>query len=248
MSFEQHPKASPGREEMILDRVRSGCYDPITWSPITAEHKGRTAVFRVFSDALKMDGIRINVTAETEQRIADLLGCFLLTPKIADLIWLQRDVTLYPSPQPISSTTKAMFAHSQRIDAALEKLGNPTGLLCTVGKHWVLDNALLSHTGFAENYGWHFEGATYKGIKGEVAVSLAKDDSGRYLRVIQGCGWRHGKTHVDYSQTVVLVSSQCEVDGQPMALGDVLTSKDLSPLASHNGPLRLLRLPGTSEI
>ncbi len=210
---------------------------------MTSEHGKHRAIFRVFSDALKMDGVRINASADTEQKIADLLDCLLLTPKIADLIWLQRETTLFPSPQTISDTTEAMVAHSERIDGALNLLGGSKGLLSTVGKHWVLDNDILAHPGCVENYGWHFEGHSFMGIDGEVTASLIKDASGQHIRLIQGRGWRHNKAHVDYSQTVVLVSSECEVDGHPMKLADVLRSPELAPLASHNGPLKLLRLP-----
>lgn len=244
MSIDLPAVAGPDRENAILDRVRQGWFDDIVWSAVTSQHEGHTATFQVFSDALKMDGVRINASAETEQKIADLLDCMLLTPKLADLIWTQRAATIAPSPQTISDTTEAMVAHSERIDGALNKLGGPKGLLSTVGKHWVLDNDILAHPGFVENYGWHFEGASFQGITGEVTASLIKDVSGHYVRVIQGRGWRHNKEHVDYSQIVVLVSSTCVVDGTTMKLVDVLQSEELASLASHNGPLKLLRLPG----
>jgi len=246
MSIDLPTVAGPDRESAILDRVRQGNYDDISWSPVTSQHEGHTATFEVFSDALKMDGVRINACADTEQKIADLLDCMLLTPKIADLIWSQRETTLVPSPQTISDTTAAMVAHSERIDGALNKLGGAKGLISTVGKHWVLDNDILDHPGFVENYGWHFEGVAFEGIVGEVNASLIKDDDGRFVRVIQGRGWRHNKEHVDYSQIVVLVSATCVVDGQSMKLSDVLQNEELAPLASHNGPLKLLRLPGVA--
>lgn len=241
------PSAGLAREQAIRALVADGTFDPILWSTVTSDHGEHHAEFQVFSDALKIEGIRINASAETEQHLADLLGCSLLTPKLADLIWAQKSVSLEPSIQPFDSSTAAMLAHSSRIDAALAAQGNPQGIVCNVGKHWVIDNAILSHPGFVENYGWHFEGVGFKGIRGEANVSLTKDSKGRFVRVIQGCGWQHNMAHTDYSQTVTLVSLGCTVDGQDMHLFDVFRSPELAPLVSHNGALKLVRLPGVGQ-
>ena len=119
------PNAGPERDAAILQRITDGTFDPIQWATINSSIKDHTGEFQVFTDALKIDGVRINVSAELEQKIADILECSLLTPKLADMIWEQRQVTLTPSPQPIASSTQAMIDHSGRIDAQLEALGNP---------------------------------------------------------------------------------------------------------------------------
>lgn len=242
--------AGPGRDrdKWIYDAVAAKAFEA-SFSEILSVAGGHEAKFYVFSDALKVEGIRVNVSAELQQRIADLLGCRLLTPKLADLIWSQREVTLKPHPRQITSSTSAMIEHSHRIDADLARMAeNPVGkLLCTVGKHWVIDSDMLSHPGRAENYGWHFEGPNFQGITGEVVASLMKDKSGRYMRLIQGRGWAHDMRHVDYSQTCVLVSRACLVDGKKADLDTVLTDPSLAPLASHNGVLKILRQPGVPE-
>jgi hypothetical protein len=144
-----------------------------------------------------------------------------------------------------------MIDHSKRVDDLIVKAkggGLWAGeLLCPVGKHWVIDQALASKPGRAMNYGWSFEGATYQGIKGEVCASLMKDQHGQYVRVIQGRGTQHDPSHADYSQVVVLASTDCSVDGAPMKLADVLTSPDLAPLISHQGAISVLRQPGVPE-
>lgn len=236
-------QAGQAREDWIFQAVCDGraSYD---FAELVSTHDGRTAHFLVFADAMKIDGVRVNVSAQTEQKIADVLGCSLLTPKLADLMWLQKSAKLLPHPRMITSATDAMIDHSAKIDADLAKLGNPAGIVCTVGKHWVIDNDLDSHPGRAENYGWHFDGNI--GIPAEYAVS--KDDHGRLITLIQGRGWAHDMHHVDYSQICVLVSRQCTVDGATMDLHDLLKDPALAPLASHQGAMSVLRQPGVPEV
>jgi hypothetical protein len=238
----------PERDRWVYDAIASGNFEA-NFSEVLSSVGGHEARFYVFSDALKVGGVRVNVTAELQQMIADLLGCSLLTPKLADLIWIQREVGLKPHPRQITSSTEAMIEHSQKIDEDLSKFSeSPAGkLICTVGKHWVLDNDLLSHPGMAENYGWHFDGPDFQGIHGEAVATLTKDEHGQYVRLIQGRGWRHDVHHVDYSQTCVLVSRACIVDGARMLLEDVLRDPALASLASHNDPLKILRQPGVPE-
>ncbi len=243
MALDLPPNAGPERENAILSLVKQGLFEA-SWASITSQVGVNTAEFQVFSDAMKIEGVRVNVSAETAQMVADMLGCSLLTPKLADLMWVQRQVTLTPFPRPITATTAAMFAHSAQIDAALIAQGNPKGLIQTVGKHWVIDQALATSPGRAMNYGWHFSGSNYQGIAGEATASLLKAANGSYVRMIQGRGTAHDMHHVDYSQICVLVSRSCKVNGVDMDLHDVLKDPHLASLASHQGVLSVLRQPG----
>jgi hypothetical protein len=244
MSF---PTSIPEREAYILQKVKAGEYE-VTWGTVTSTSGDHTATFTVMADALKVEGVRVNVSARLEQQLADYLGCRLLTPKLADLIWVQRTTTLLPYPRPITSSTDAMLEHSKKIEAAIILQGGLKGLAGTVGKHWVLDKNLSTHPGRAENYGWHFVGNSFQGILGEVCVSQIKNPTtGSYYRLIQGRGWAHDISHVDYSQTCVLVSGECCVDGVQMPLDQLLADPVLAPLASHNGPLTFFRQPGVPE-
>jgi hypothetical protein len=237
-------KEGPEREGAIFQAVLDG-RTTNEWAKVTSTHDDHTAEFNVFADALKLNGVRVNVSAETKQKIADAMGCLLLTPKLADLIWQQRQVTLVPSPQSITASTRAMVEHSARVDAQLEKLGNPTGLICTVGKLWVIDELLAQKPNKAMNYGWHFEGSSFQGLTGEVAASLYKDPKTKqYGRLIQGRGTAHDFHHSDYSQICVLVARTCTVDGGERDLEDILRSADLASLASHTGKMTVLRQPG----
>lgn len=240
------PHHGPERNRAILDAVNAG-KGQIQWALVTASIPGHTAVFRVFADSLRIDGLRVNVSAALQQRILDRYKCLSLTPHLLDLMWAQREVTLHPFPQPITSDTSAMIAHSRKIDEALEALGNPPGLVSTVGKIWALTNTLVTKPGRAVNAGWHFEGNDFQGIKGEVNPSLLKDKRGQYVRMIQGPGSAHDYTHDDYSQILLGVHRECIVDNEPALTADVMTSRDLCGLISHEGPLKITRFPGIPD-
>lgn len=238
-------QAGKDRDDWLFKAVLDGKAD-FSFVDLTVQEGGHTAVFQVFGDALKIDGVRINVSAELEQKIADVLGCMLLTPRLADLIWSERDCTLAPHPRLITSATDAMIGHSQQIDADLAKLTTQSKLIATVGKHWVVANELLQHAGRAENYGWHYAPG---GWTGPSETSCSKDPkTGQYIHMIQGAGWAHDMHHVDYSQICVLVSKTCTVDGQSRDIKDVLSDPVLCVLGSHQGPLKVFRQPGTIEV
>jgi len=87
---------SKQREELIVQAVARGAHDPPEWTTITSNYKGRRAEVQVSTDALKILGVRIDVTADGAQRIADALGTILPTPRILQLIWEQADVRIEP--------------------------------------------------------------------------------------------------------------------------------------------------------
>ena len=238
MAFDLPPQDGPDRDAAILKHISDGDFE-INWGTVRIESGGHVLDINVFADALKIGGVRINASATLEQQLADALGCSLLTPKLADLIFLQRGISLPPSPQPISSSTDAMVAHSARIDASLAAAGGASAgqIVQTVGKSWVICNGLQDHPGKAANYGWHFPGSTFGGSAWGAAVTPP-------LRLIQDLGFFHDDSHVDYSQTVTLAHRACLADGRTRDLLEVLQDPDLAPLISHEGPLRVLRQPG----
>jgi hypothetical protein len=181
------------------------------------------------------------MSAKTQQLVADMLSCSMLTAKLADLIWEQRDITIQPFTMNYAQTTAAMIAHSEKIDGIVDQMSNPYGLICTVGKHWILDNAIegkfIQGIEMAMNYGWHFDGPTFAKAVWEACASIAS-------RLIQGRGGRHDKNHTDYSQTCVLIAQACMLDGLPTTLEAILSDPALAPLANHDGVLRVLRQPG----
>lgn len=247
MVLEDFPAVNgPEREAKIIECVRSGRAE-YNFVKIKTTLNGHTAEFLVFEDALKVDGVRVNVTAVTQQQIADLLRCVLPTAKLYDLMWHLTENRIDPYPQPITSTTEAMIGHSKKIDLAL---GNTKGLKSTVGKIWIIDNSLATKPGMACNYGWHFSmGSSFKGISGNINASMMKNPkTNQYWYMIQSRGWHHTPSHVDYSQVCVLVSRQCWIDGKERDILDVFCNSELAPLCVHDGVLKVHRQPNVPEL
>jgi hypothetical protein len=243
-TFDLPNGAGAARNQAILDHLSRGELD-FTFSPVKSTAGNHSAVFQVMTDAVKLGGVRIAAGAKLAQQIADVLGCLLLTPKLLDLTYAARAVTIGPQleydPQKML-TSEWWKKHSAAIDAALAKAGYRSGIVQTTGKPWMISNALEQHVGHGENYGWHCPpgtGASYQGAPAYQSVTMPT------IRVLQQPGWAHALDEDDYSETVTLVHRSCVVDGVAMDLAkDVLPSKELAPLASHEGPLRILRQPG----
>jgi hypothetical protein len=239
----------PNRERFILKLLDQSperfSYD---WQQIVNTENGITAKFYVMSDAIKVDGIRINVTADTQQRIADKLNCSLLTAKICDLIWHNASIRVTPKILAISNTTEAMIRHSQIIDKDLSYVDHKNKIISTVGKDWIIDKdldiSLMINP--AVDYGWHIIGDEHSGLKCSQNVSGLKGLGGKEWKVAQNIGITHNKDYTDYSHTCRLVSRECFINGKTMDLYEVLKDQKLAYLASHTGPLSIVRQPGVA--
>jgi hypothetical protein len=213
----------------------------LTWTPIRAAR----VVFYINARPLRIRGVFVNVSANQQQQLADLLGAILPTPKMMDQAWLGRSATIQAVTLPIALTSAAMLRASAALDAQMAAAGDPAGcILCQ--KTWALGNSLLRHPGRAMNYGDFViptSGTSWRGIATEACVSIADARQGR---VIQGQGWAHDPSHLDYSQVGWFVRTECLVDGVAADIRDVLRDKALAPYVSHEGVLAVpqLRQPG----
>lgn len=231
-------RAGPPRERAILDAVRASAIAPISWSSVFSTYNGRSLLFYVTSDALRVgsavDSVRVNACARTAQQIADLLGCILPTTRICDLIWEQASVKVTPcvggAGRDMSDTSR-MLAHHTCVES---KVQGRAGLAETVGKNWVISNVLLKRPARAANYGWYDASAPYRSAPAGRGVH----------RLWQPLGVAHDQAHVDYSQIVRLVRRACVVDGEARDLVDVLRDPALAPLVSNEGVMHLWRVPG----
>lgn len=244
MSF---PEKLPDREKYILDRVQAGMFEA-AWTEVSHTVAGRTAKFHVMEDALKIDGVRVNVSARLQQNLADLFDASLMTVQIADLVYVSAARRIDPTPLQISSSVVSMVKHSAGVDAKLKSLPNTEGLVADPGKHWILDKKLEQLPGRACNYGWHFTGNSYLGIIGFAAPSPLNKLNGKPVRVIQPNATAHDPLHMDYSQVCQLVSQTCWVDGVEKRFSELLIDPQLSVLVSHQGPLKITRQPGVPEL
>jgi len=253
MSFNDFPKSIQDREQYFLEQIKNNNYS-VNFTTVSSEHKNNFAYFRVFDDALKIDDIRINVSAQLEQQIADHMGCMLMTAKIADLRYMQATTVLQPHTRwdttggKLMSTNDWMKWHSDKIENDLNKINYKSGLVATVGKHWVIDDSLSSRKknmpNQAINYGWHYKGHL-SGVPADLPVSY-KTMPG--VKMIQSLGYHHSIVHVDYSQICVLVARECEVNGKAYDLKELLKLDDLSYLANSSGKTNVWRIPSVPEL
>jgi hypothetical protein len=229
----------------LLNAVTSGNYE-LEWYPLTIEGNGHTIEVLFSARPLRVEGVFVNVSATLQQQIADALGAMLPTPKLMDLAWLSRPATIQPYTMPIAATSAAMLTASSAVDTRIASAGSPAGIL-PLQKTWCIGNSLSQHPGKAMNYGFFCiptQGTSYNGIGTEACVSFPLEP--QKGRVIQGQGWAHDPSHLDYSQWCPLVHRSCRVDSTDSDLATVLQDASLAPLLSHEGPLKVLRQPGVA--
>ena len=240
------PDASgPARDALILKHVIAG--DAVySWVPLVVSPR---LTIHVMSDALKLGGVRVGAGAGLAQQVADVLGAMLLTPKVLELMFNARAITIPPETQ--YDATQMLLTHwfvkeSQRIDAAIADAGGlpAGGIAQTVGKPWMISNLLLAHPGKSVNYGWNLPLGTANPWLG---VPLYPSVTNTSL-VIQQPSYFHVLNEADYAETILLMHQECLLDGTWTKLATVLADPALAPLVSHEGVLRVFRQPGVPQV
>jgi hypothetical protein len=214
------------REEQIAAEVLRGNvpeflrqFKTIHISAALKDGKPHTIDLRVMPDYLSVgsdaDFVRVPLTPMTAKKIASDFGCVLPTRKIVDEIYRQAEVKLEPHPMTEHREAVDTFLEHNRIIEEQRK-GHALGeLVAGIKKDVVLTNRLAEKPGHVAIYGWH------------------KPDG----QPIQPLTTVHIATYVDYSHGIRLVDRQVLVDGKEMRIEDVLTSPELNPLISDEGPL-----------
>jgi hypothetical protein len=241
------PEKISDREKYIFDKVIAGEFGA-QWEKITYTAGCMTLELQVMEDALKIDGVRVNVSATLQQQLADVFDASLMTAQVADLVYLSAARRIGPAPMSISTTVKSMVKHSANVDSKLKTLPVSEGLVSDPGKHWILDQKIEQNPKRACNYGWHFTGSSYMGIKGFNVASKLNSIGSQPVKVIQPNAIAHDPHHTDYSQVCQLVSQTCWVDGKEKRFSELLVDPVLAVLVSHQGPLKYIRQPGVAEI
>jgi len=243
----------------------------VVWSTVVSVLDGTKLYVHVLHDALKFDripeinyrrkvvdvstvydSVRLPATAKELQQIADMVDCYLLTPKVVDLIWRQAGtrinsvVNAGPPKYQIAATSNVTLIH-QRIekDLAQAHVVDAAAPIACVGKYWVITKKLLKEAYVdgepgACNYGWY----TTSSAAGP-AISL-----GNYC--YQRPGYKHNFSHVDPSQTIRLMYRYGRLelpDGTKLDidLQEVASDPYLHSLISHEGELSSLRQPGVPK-
>jgi hypothetical protein len=167
------------------------------------------------------DFVRIPMTPQTAQRIADQFGCVLPTRKIVDAVDAAAEVRLAPQPLTEDRESVAAFVLSNdKIER--QRKGKPLGAL-TIGakKDVVLSPRILERPDRVAIYGWR----QLDGIPIQPLTNVHVD-------------W-----YVDYSHGVRLVGDALTIDGKPTCLSNVLRDADRSKLVSDEGPINPPRYP-----
>ncbi len=140
---------SQARERQIMGLVLAGKHDPIDFTFITSQGRrgspleNYTLVFPVMDDAIKIGGVRVEGTFETNQRLADWLGLTVFTPYAAALLSEQADGKIAPTTlSPTTATKSQMIQASGLVDKKLEAFPDAK-LARNVGKYWVLTSRYL---------------------------------------------------------------------------------------------------------
>ena len=215
-------------QEDVLRNVERG-NATIEWSEVKSAARGHHAVLQVSTDALKIDGVRVNVSATTQQKIADILGATLPTIKTATLAYEQAAVKIDAMEQALGNGEDNGPLADRRIT---EKVAGRVGMVRGPWKEWVLSNRL----------GW---------AKGVQAINFgfwdAKEAKGEWLghKLHQGPGTKHpGGNHYDYSQMATFLRRWCVLDGEDTDVYRLMTDPVLCDLVSDEGVLRFTRQPG----
>ncbi len=224
------------REEAIASEILSGNIPDflrdgrnVTISGAGADGQPHTIDLSVTPDYLAIgtddDFVRIPMTPETAQRIADATGSSLPTTRIVDEIYAAADGRFTPDPLTPGPgmTTNAYYGdHQAAVEAQREREGFENGeLLAGHKKDVVLTNRLETQPDRVAIYGWHQPNG----------------------RPIQSLSLVHGAYYADYSHGVRLIDDRVHVDGESRALADVLADPNLAHLLSSEGPLRVTRQP-----
>jgi hypothetical protein len=220
------------REASILREITSGNFPEflrrLKTIPIRGTVRGHnggterevTASIQVMPDYLAVgsdaDFVRMPMTPQTAQQIADRFGCILPTRKMVDAIDHHAELHLQPHPLTKDRESVATFlAHHRIIEQ--QRAGRPPLGLLTIGtkKDIVLSPRIFERPNRLAVYGW-------RQLNGKPIQPLTIVHSDRY---------------VDYSHGARLVLNAVEIDGRITKLTDVLADPNRCGLVSDEGPM-----------
>ena len=151
------------------------------------------------------DFVRMPMTPQTAQQIADRFGCILPTRKMVDAIDAQAELHLEPHPLTVDREAVATFAEHQQI-IENQRTGKPLGLLITgIKKDIVLTPRIFEKPERLAIYGW-------------------RQLDGKPIQPLTIVHWNQ---YVDYSHGVRLVLNTVEFDGKKVAISDLLSDPKL---------------------
>ena len=167
------------------------------------------------------DFVRMPMTPQTAQRIADRFGCILPTRKIVDAIDAHAELHLEPRPLTHKREAVATFLEHHEI-IEQQRANRPLGVLIVgIKKDIVLSPRIFERPKRLAIYGW-------RQLDG---------------RPIQPLTTVHSNRYVDYSHGVRLVRDEITLDGRTMTISKLLADPNLCGLVSDEGIMTPPRYP-----
>jgi hypothetical protein len=213
------------REEAIAQEIARGNVPNFLRqsTKITVKANGKsgkphTVQFEVLPDYLAVgsdsDFVRLPMTPQSAQWIADAWGYSLPTRKMVDLIHQEAVVKLAPRPMTEAREALATFVqHHEIIEGQRQGRG---GLISGIKKDVVVSNRLGEKENRVAIYGWHqLDG-----------------------KPIQPLTIVHVNWYVDYSHGIRLVRDTVLLDGKPVPLRNVLYAEETQGILGDEGALR----------
>jgi hypothetical protein len=231
------PAGGVEREQAIYNEISRGnipgflrSMKPVEVEWVTPSGMKHECIFKVLPDYLAVgsdsDFVRIPMTSNTAQRIADLTDTLLPSVKMVDAIYMNARVKLKPQPLPEGpqmGSNEYYLDHNRMIEHQRLGLGAKLGsLIAGHKKDLVITNRLNSNPDDLAIYGWH------------------RMEDGKPVP-IQPLTTAHLKDYVDYSHGVRLVSKKVLVDGKATSIVNILRDPELSAILSDEGPIKDIR-------
>jgi len=245
------PEAGPSREQAIVRAVQEGNFVPFVWREVSvsAPGTGLTAHYSIPEDVLKLgelgDSVRVNVSHQTAQFLADQWGTLLQTPRVADAATSQADTFIDANRvtsgalwdyKGAPTSTEYMVAHSVAIDQR-----SPGG--GSIGGPWKLwmNSTRLENP---EELTLGKRAALQYGFWSRSKLSPSTGGQHPLLFVWQTPGATHSITYTDYSEKLQPMARWARVTGPGMAPGgtmmdvsEMAQDPNLWPLVNHDGPI-----------
>jgi hypothetical protein len=209
------------RETAILTEITRGHFPDFLrrWKSVSITAGAMRGTIAVMPDYLAIgsddDFVRIPMTPQTAQRIADRFDCTLPTRKMVDAIDAAAEVRVAPQPLTEDRESVAAFLLANEKTEA-QRAGKSLGAL-TIGakKDVVLSPRIHQRPDRVAIYGWRQLDGT----------------------PIQPLTTVHVNSYVDYSHGVRLVRDWITIDGEVAKITDLLRDLARSALVSDEGPI-----------
>jgi hypothetical protein len=220
------------REAAILREISAGNFPEFLRKFKVVELRGKSpdgkesvATIEVMPDYLAVGGdddfVRMPMTPQTAQQIADLFGCTLPTRKIVDAVDAAGEVHIAPHPLVQEREAVATFQQHHEI-IEKQRAGKPLGpLVIGIKKDIVLTPRIFEKPQRLAIYGW-------------------RQLSGQPIQPLTIVHW---DKYVDYSHGARLINRTLQFDGKDLDITELLADPKRSSLVSDEGPMDPPRYP-----